>query len=187
THVPSHSPVSRIASPCPPRTTLFTYTTLFRSHAGRHLLAKCFTCVPHIQNATSLLALHLERRSRMQTKRTFKYVAALSVGALALTACGGGDDNGGDTADVELVINAHGIEPQNPLVPTNINEVGGEDIVYAIFAGVVPHNTNGSTEMQVAESIETEENVTWTITLNDGRTFSVDSPATAKSFVDAWN
>lgn len=123
----------------------------------------------------------------MQTKRTFKYVAALSVGALALTACGGGDDNGGDTADGEMVINAHGIEPQNPLVPTNTNEVGGGHIVDAIFAGLVSYNTDGSTEMEVAESIESDDNVTWTVTLNDGWTFSDDSPVTANSFVDAWN
>src|SRR5699024_6109381 len=187
THVPSHSPVSRIASPCPPRTTLFTYTTLFRSHAGRHLLAKCFTCVPHIQNATSLLALHLERRSRMQTKRTFKYVAALSVGALALTACGGGGDNGGDTADGEMVINAHGTEPQNPLVPTNTNEVGGGHIVDAIFAGLVSYATDGSTELEVAESIESEDNLTWTIKLKDGWPFADGTPVTANSFVDAWS
>lgn len=122
----------------------------------------------------------------MQTKRTFTYVAALSVGALALAACGGGD-NGGDTADGEMVINAHGIEPQNPLVPTNTNEVGGGHIVDAIFAGLVSYNTDGSTEMEVAESIESEDNVTWTVTLNDGWTFSDDSPVTANSFVDAWN
>src|SRR5699024_2265387 len=123
----------------------------------------------------------------MQTKRTFKYVAALSVGALALTACGGGGDNGGDTADGEMVINAHGTEPQNPLVPTNTNEVGGGHIVDAIFAGLVSYNTDGSTEMEVAESIESEDNLTWTITLKDGWTFSDGSPVTANSFVDAWN
>src|SRR5699024_2014194 len=104
----------------------------------------------------------------MQTKRTFKYVAALSVGALARTACGGGDDNGGDSADGELVINAHGSEPQYPLVPTYTNVVGGGHIVDAIFAGLVSYNTDGSTEMEVAESIESEDNVTWTVTLNDG-------------------
>src|SRR5699024_262199 len=187
THVPSHSPVSRIASPCPPRTTLFTYTTLFRSHAGRHLLAKCFTCVPHIQNATSLLALHLERRSRMQTKRTVKYVAGLSVGGLALTACGGGADDGGETAGGEMVITARGRAARSPLVPRSTNEVGGGHIIDAIFAGLVSYSTDGSTEMEVAESIESEDNLTWTVTLNDGWTFSDDSPVTANSFVDAWN
>lgn len=124
----------------------------------------------------------------MQSKRMFKYVAALSIGALALTACGGGsDDDTGGTAEGESVINAHGIEPQNPLVPTNTNEVGGGHIVDAIFAGLVSYSTDGSTEMEVAESIESDDNVTWTVTLKDGWTFSDDSPVTANSFVDAWN
>lgn len=124
----------------------------------------------------------------MQSKRMFKYVAALSIGALALTACGGGsDDDTGGTAEGESVINAHGIEPQNPLVPTNTNEVGGGHIVDAIFAGLVSYSTDGSTEMEVAESIESDDNVTWTVTLKDGWTFSDDTPVTANSFVDAWN
>ena len=124
----------------------------------------------------------------MQPKRMLKYVAALSVGALALTACsGGGDDNGGAAAEGEMVINAHGTEPQNPLVPTNTNEVGGGHIVDAIFAGLVSYNTDGSSELEVAESIESEDDQTWTITVAEGWTFSDGSPVTAASFVDAWN
>src|SRR5699024_12858209 len=97
----------------------------------------------------------------MQSKRMFKYVSALSVGALALTACGGGGDYGG-AADGELIINAHNVAPQNPLVPTNTNEVGGGHIVDAIFAGLASYDTDGVTQMEVATSIETDDNVTWT-------------------------
>lgn len=122
----------------------------------------------------------------MQPKRILKYVAALSVGALALTACGGGGDDDA-SAEGEMVINAHGTEPQNPLVPTNTNEVGGGHIVDAIFAGLVSYATDGSSEMEVAESIESEDNLTWTIKLKEGWTFSDGTPVTANSFVDAWN
>ncbi|HJF14397.1 MAG TPA: ABC transporter substrate-binding protein [Enteractinococcus helveticum] len=124
----------------------------------------------------------------MQPKRILKYVAALSVAALALTACGGGgDDADSGTAEGDMIINAHGTEPQNPLIPTNTNEVGGGHIVDAIFAGLVSYATDGSTELEVAESIESEDNLTWTIKLNDGWTFSDGTPVTANSFVDAWN
>ncbi len=124
----------------------------------------------------------------MQSKRMFKYVAALSIAALAFTACGGGEgEEAGGTAEGEAVIHAHGTEPQNPLIPTNTNEVGGGHIVDQIFAGLVSYNTDGSTELEVAESIESEDNLTWTITLKDGWTFSDGSPVTANSFVDAWN
>lgn len=123
----------------------------------------------------------------MQSKRMFKYVSALSVGALALTACGGGDDNNGDNADGDMIINAHNVEPQNPLVPTNTNEVGGGHIVDAIFAGLVSYDSDGETQMEVADSIESDDNVTWTVKLEDGWTFSDDTDVTADSFVDAWN
>lgn len=123
----------------------------------------------------------------MQSKRMFKYVSALSVGALALTACGGGGDNNGDNADGDMIINAHNVEPQNPLVPTNTNEVGGGHIVDAIFAGLVSYDSDGETQMEVADSIESDDNVTWTVKLEDGWTFSDDTDVTADSFVDAWN
>src|SRR5699024_4187907 len=106
----------------------------------------------------------------MQSKRIFKYVSALSVGALALTACGGGGDNGGD-ADGEMIINAHNVEPRNPQPQTKTNEVGGGHIVSAIFAGLLSYDTDGETQMEVAESIESDDNVTWTVKLEDGLTF----------------
>src|SRR5699024_364313 len=119
-------------------------------------------------------------------KRMFKYVSALSVGALALTACGGGGDNGGD-ADGEMIINAHNVEPQNPLVPTNTNEAGGGHIVDAIFAGLVSYDTDSATQREVAESIEPDDNGTRTVELGDGWTVSDDTAVTADSFVDASN
>lgn len=129
----------------------------------------------------------------MRSTRMMKYAAALSIGALALTACGGNGDNGeaggeeGGAAAGAMIINAHGIEPQNPLVPTNTNEVGGGHIVDAIFAGLVSYATDGSYELEVAESIESEDDQTWTIKVAEGWTFSDGTPVTAASFVDAWN
>ena len=39
----------------------------------------------------------------------------------------------------------------------------------------------------VAESIESEDATTWTVTLKDGWTFHDGTPVTAESFVNAWN
>ncbi|RLV56853.1 ABC transporter substrate-binding protein [Aeromicrobium phragmitis] len=122
--------------------------------------------------------MRLTRRTRLAG------IALVAAGSLTLAACGGGD-GGGDNAD--NVITSNSIEPQNPLVPSNTNEVGGGNIIDLIFAGLVSYTTDGETEMEVAESIESEDNITWTVTLKDGWTFSDGSPVTASSFVDAWN
>ena len=41
--------------------------------------------------------------------------------------------------------------------------------------------------LAVASSIESDDNQTWTITLNEGWTFHDGTDVTAQSFVDAWN
>lgn len=90
------------------------------------------------------------------------------------------------TADDGVVL-ANGTEPQNPLVPSNTNEVGGGRIVDLLFAGLVSYKTDGSVENEVAESIETSDNQNFTVKLKDGWTFSDGTAVTADSFIKAWN
>ena len=79
-------------------------------------------------------------------------------------------------------------QPQNPLVPANTNETGGGDPLDAIFSKLVRYNPDtAAPELEIAESIETEDNINWTVTLKDGWTFHDGTPITAQSFVDAWN
>lgn len=99
---------------------------------------------------------------------------------------GGGGDEAGATGEGEEttgastgVVLANGNEPQNPLVPTNTNEVGGGKILDLIFAGLVSYDADGAMHNEVAESIETEDSQNYTITLKDGWTFSDGSPVTA--------
>lgn len=111
--------------------------------------------------------------------------------ALALSACGGDDDGGDDGAasgDGGGSVTVRGCNPENPLVPVNTNETCGGDVLDQLFSKLVrydPETAEPSNE--IAESIESEDNVTWTITLNDGWTFHDGTPITAQSFVDAWN
>ena len=125
-------------------------------------------------------------------KRSFLRLAApFAVAALALTACsGGGDggsDNGGSEAGGTNYVVANNSEPQNLLIPTNINETGGGKVADLIFAGLVYYDAEGAVHNDLAASIETEDSQLYTITLNEGETFSDGSPLTAKNFVDAWN
>ncbi len=115
-------------------------------------------------------------------------LGAAAVGTLA--ACGGSEDEGegstegaGSGGDVI----ANGTEPQNPLVPTNTNEVGGGRLLDSLWAGLVYYQADGSPENDVAESIESTDGQNYTITLKPDQTFSDGTPVTASSFVDAWN
>ncbi|RJK97998.1 peptide ABC transporter substrate-binding protein [Vallicoccus soli] len=120
---------------------------------------------------------------------------AVGVASIALlaTACGGGDDDnaggsGGDSAGGPSgTVTIQNGEPQNPLVGFNTNETEGGLVVDSITTGLVEYDVeDGSPVMAVAESIETDDNTTYTVTLKDW-TFHDGSPVTANSFVDAWN
>jgi oligopeptide transport system substrate-binding protein len=129
----------------------------------------------------------------LKIRRITGFAASVAVGALALTACSGGDAGTTESSDAAEggsstgVVTVNGTEPQNPLVPTNTNEVGGGKILDLIFAGLVYYDAEGAPHNEVAESIETEDAQNYTITLQEGWTFTNGEPVTAQSFVDAWN
>lgn len=121
-------------------------------------------------------------------KRLVGLGAFALASSLVLTACGGGGggDETGEGASTGIVTVGNG-EPQNPIIPTMTNETFGSKVTSNIFAGLVYYDAEGVVHNEVAESIESEDNQVWTITLKDGWTFSDDTPVTAQSFVDAWN
>lgn len=131
----------------------------------------------------------------MRFKRIGGAVAVLTAGALALAGCGG-DSGDGSTTDTATdgstggastgIVTVRGNEPQNPLIPSNTNEVGGGNIVDLLFAGLVTLSPEGEASNEVAESIESDDYINWTITLNDGWTFTDGEAVTSSSFVDAW-
>lgn len=120
--------------------------------------------------------------------------AATGTAAFTLAACGdtgdgggtGGGGSGTDGGTGEPVL-ANGTEPENPLVPQNTSEVGGGRVIDSIFSGLVYYTHDGKVENEVAESIESEDNQTWTIKIAADQKFSDGTPVTAQSFVDAWN
>src|SRR5215218_4310284 len=125
------------------------------------------------------------------SKRSSSLVATAVAAAMLMTACGGSDDEGGDgggTAATGGTFSMQIGEPQNPLVPGNTTEQSGDRVVNALWTGLVKFDANNELEYSgVAESIESDDNTVWTITLKDGWTFHDGSPVTAESFVKAWN
>src|SRR5690606_32502952 len=70
----------------------------------------------------------------MHIKQARRIAAVALAASLALVACGGGDDGGdgsggGDGEASGGIVTINGTEPQNPLIPTSTNEVGGVPIV----------------------------------------------------------
>jgi oligopeptide transport system substrate-binding protein len=126
------------------------------------------------------------------SKRSAALVATGLSAAMLLSACGGGgDDSGqasggsGDGGSFSIYIN----EPENPLVPGNTTETEGGQVVDTLWTGLVEYDpdTNQAAYTGVAESIESEDQQTWTVTLKDGWTFHDGSPVNAQSFIAAWN
>ncbi|WP_211208754.1 ABC transporter substrate-binding protein [Aeromicrobium marinum] len=84
-------------------------------------------------------------------------------------------------------ITVDGSQPQNPLVPSATNETGGGNVIDNLWEGLVRYESDGTAVNAVAESITSEDNLTWTVVIKDGQQFADGTPVTASSFVDAWN
>ena len=126
-----------------------------------------------------------------KTRMGFGAIAVVGTAALVLTGCSSGGDSGGSadggSGDATAIITTNGSEPQNPLIPSNTTETGGGKIIDSIFAGLVSYDADGASQMDVADSIESEDNQNWTVTLKEGKTFTDGTPVTAESFTKAWN
>lgn len=120
---------------------------------------------------------------RAGTRLTWTVAGATAL-VLAASSCGGGDSSGNGSG----MVRASWGDPQNPLEPANTNEVQGGKVLDMIFRGLKRyHPDTGEAEDAMAESIETEDQQNFTVTIKDGWTFTDGTEVTARSFVDAWN
>ncbi|GAB3036804.1 ABC transporter substrate-binding protein [Parafrigoribacterium mesophilum] len=125
----------------------------------------------------------------MKINRTALAAAGIGLAtAMILTGCGPSAPapKASSSASSTAVITTNGSEPQNPLIPTNTNETGGGKILDAMFAGLVYYDEKGAPHNDVAESIKTSDNKTYTIKIKPGQKFTDGEPVTADSFVKAW-
>ena len=119
-------------------------------------------------------------------------VAAMSAVALLAAGCGSGDDSG-DTDSTAAgktggEVTVQGCNPENPLVPSATSETCGGNVIDALFSKLVHYDPEtAKPENDVAESIETSDNQTFTVKLNKGYKFHDGTEVKAKNFVDAWN
>jgi oligopeptide transport system substrate-binding protein len=146
--------------------------------------------------------------------RSAKRALALAAAtALVLTACGDGGADDGETTDPEVSedgaedgaedgedgedgetagqeggeFTIRGCEPQF-LSTTDTRDVCGGAVLRMLYAPLVETDPEtGEPFMGTAESVESEDNQTWTITLREGDTFHDGTDVTAQHYVDAWN
>ncbi|WKD59531.1 peptide ABC transporter substrate-binding protein [Corynebacterium caspium] len=121
----------------------------------------------------------------MGWKKTLS-IAAVAALPLTMVAC---SDKGGSTSSAEGAnyVLANSSEPQNPLIPSNTNEVGGGRLIDILFAGLYTFDADGNLVNEVAESVETTDSQLYTVKIKEGKTFTDGTPVTAESFVKAWN
>jgi ABC-type transport system substrate-binding protein len=110
---------------------------------------------------------------------------AVLTGIVLLSGCGvTGTEEAGGPEPISIAIG----EPVSSLVPGNTVEENGTQVLESLWTGLIEYGTDSAVSYTgVAEAIESEDSVTWTVRLRDGWTFHDATPVTAESFVDAWN
>ena len=138
---------------------------------------------PYLRAPPPVPPINQEEES-MNLKKAWLVIPAAA--ALALTACAGGGTSSSGSAD--KVVTTNGTEPQNPLLPGLTNENGGGKILTVLFSQLVRYDIDGTAVLDVAESIEPNEDASeWTIKLHNDRKFSDGTPVQAHNFIRAWN
>ncbi|MEA5052347.1 MAG: ABC transporter substrate-binding protein [Propionicimonas sp.] len=118
--------------------------------------------------------------------------------ALLASACSGGTTPtnqtsaepgaSGSAPAAATEVTVRGCTPENPLIPTNTNEVCGGNVLDAITAKLVHYNADtAAPENDIAEAIDTTDSITFTVKLKQGYKFHDGTEVKAKNFVDAWN
>ncbi|MDR1077510.1 MAG: ABC transporter substrate-binding protein [Propionibacteriaceae bacterium] len=126
----------------------------------------------------------------MSTSHIRRLAALAASGlALALVACGSTDASNDPSAPSggAGLVSIAGTVPEGPFYPADITESNREVIARNIFDGLVRVDTDGSVVFEVAEKIETDDAVHFTVTIKSGQRFANGEAVTSASFVEAWN
>ena len=151
----------------------------------------------------------------MKKSPLLRLLAALATFALLAAACGGSDsadeqstddtteaveatdedaaaaDEEADTADEADTsgdrVSTYIGQPES-LTPINNTESEGSAVLAALFDTLIDYDIDTNEPVMTnAESITTEDNQTYVVTLKGDYTFHDGTPVTAQSYVDTWN
>ncbi|MFD6564436.1 ABC transporter substrate-binding protein [Micromonospora profundi] len=122
------------------------------------------------------------------SKRATSAIALSAAAALVASGCSSGDGDGDAATSKDGSIVIHGVQPENPLVPSNTTETGGGKVIDWLWTGLVEYpNDGGAPRNALAESIDTKDSKVFTIKIKKGTKFHDGTEVKAKNFVDAWN
>ncbi|GAA2110688.1 ABC transporter substrate-binding protein [Microlunatus panaciterrae] len=117
--------------------------------------------------------------------------AAFASLALVATACGGGGtapQTGQSAGSTGGEITIRGCTPKVALIPGNTSETCGGNVIDAMTSKLVHYDPETAAPTNdIAESIETSDNQSFTVKLKKGYKFQDGTEVKAKNFVDAWN
>ncbi len=112
--------------------------------------------------------------------------ATVATAAVALLATGCTQKGASDTGNTNETISISIAEPEH-LVPGNVNETSGSEVLNAIYEGLVDFDAQNKPVMAAAQSITSDDRKVWTVKLKSGRTFHNGEPVNADAYLRAWN
>lgn len=116
--------------------------------------------------------------------KTLTVMVACGALVLPLAACGSSSAGGSD----DNIVRVYGCEPQNPLIPTDTNEMCGGDPETLLFSELIGFDAKGNPKNEVADSIEANgDNTEYTIKLKKGWKFTDGTEVKAENFTRAWS
>ena len=126
------------------------------------------------------------RHRTLRTPRRRTAVAIAAVTVLLAGACSSGaSDVGPGSANGGSFSVATPTGFVSHFIP---GQTGSSNVDYAVWTPLTRVDPEtGEVENAVAKSIESQDQKTWEITLEEGWTFHDGTPVTAQSFADAWN
>lgn len=119
--------------------------------------------------------------------KALAFAAAACSLAMLLGGCGSSAKNA-QTNGGKVIITVSNSEPQNELVPGNINENAGARPAMLVNSTLVTFDEKDNPVNEDAESITPNADATqYTVKVKKGKKFSDGTPITAESFVKAWS
>ncbi|MGV9252223.1 peptide ABC transporter substrate-binding protein [Streptomyces sp. NPDC003697] len=129
------------------------------------------------------------RRNPMRGANSAKWVAGAIIVALAATACGGGDNDGGSKGSGKAGGTFRmGITEPVAIDPYNAQESEGVLVTDNLFTGLYEPTADGKVDPALATSKEvSKDGKTWTFKIKEGTKFTNGETVDAQSFIRGWN
>ncbi|MDG4793916.1 ABC transporter substrate-binding protein [Micromonospora sp. WMMD1082] len=116
-----------------------------------------------------------------------KVAVAATATAMLATACGGGGDDNESGGQAGGTLRVYASEPAF-LTPSGGDDEPSLYVIRQLFRGLVKYNAETSAvEMDLAESVDSDDQKLWTIKLKSGYVFDNGEPVNADAFIRSWN